>query len=741
MVDLLEQLRILKNGLAAGDGRLEALFSSSDIGVCVIGCDGKFEQLNPAWEQCLGHRLDGMLGRRVLDYVHPDDRRPTEAAMARVETEETVRYWNRFRQSDGRYRTLHWVATLSGGGSGICATVRAGAREFVGAGSGGERSDGDAASAAALGATPAELYRRVIETSPDAIIVTELTGRVLIVNEQAAIQNGLDSPGELIGLNAFDFIAPEDRARAAENARLTLETGGVRDVEYEILRRDGVRISVELNASLIRDADGVPRGFIANVRDITGRKRAAAALREEEEKYRILYQDNPSMYFTVDADGVVLSVNQFGAEQLGYTVEELLGKPVLDVIIDEDKAAVAEQLEACLAHPGELHTWEFRKRRKDERVIWVKEAARTTRSADGQPIILIVCEDITEAKQAEDRRRVTEERYRSLVETTPSAITLTDINQKIVICNRQAVVLHGFGSTEEMIGINALDLVAPEERDEARRQVEEAFRQGMPARGEYTLLRADGSRFPAEVSASVLADAEGRPAGYVAVMRDITRRRERENALRASEERYRILYQDNPSMYFTVDASGKVLSVNEFGAEQLGYGAEELVGKPVRDIFHAQDRKAVSEQLAACVATPGEMRNWEFRKVRKDGRVIWVKEAARATKDANGETIVLIVCEDITERKAMEEERQRARETLERKVERKMKKGRAYGLTFREMTVLHLVTAGHSDREIATTLGISPLTVSKHVANVLTKMGASSRSQASARAVREALID
>jgi len=120
--------------------------------------------------------------------------------------------------------------------------------------------------------------------------------------------------------------------------------------------------------------------------------------------------------------------------------------------------------------------------------------------------------------------------------------------------------------------------------------------------------------------------------------------------------------------------------------------------------------------------------------------VIWVKEAARATRDRNGETIVLIVCEDITERRLMEEELQRAREDLEGKVEAQMQRGQAYGLTFRELTVLHLVASGESDRQIAFTLGISPLTVSKHVTNVLSKMGATSRSEASARAVREGLL-
>jgi DNA-binding NarL/FixJ family response regulator len=89
----------------------------------------------------------------------------------------------------------------------------------------------------------------------------------------------------------------------------------------------------------------------------------------------------------------------------------------------------------------------------------------------------------------------------------------------------------------------------------------------------------------------------------------------------------------------------------------------------------------------------------------------------------------------------MEEDLERAREELEQKVAVRVRGEPAYGLTFRELTVLHLVAAGSSDRDIAVTLGISPLTVSKHVANILLKMGAASRSEASARAVRESLLE
>ena len=459
----------------------------------------------------------------------------------------------------------------------------------------------------------AELYRSVVETSPDAIMVTDLNGRVLMCNQQAAAHHGAEGPEAMLGLSGFDFVAPEDRERAVENARRTLETGGVRNVEYTLVRRDGSRIPAELSASLIRDPQGQPRAFIAVVRNVAERKKSEDALRQSEEKFRTLTEMNAAATF-VFKKGRLVYANSAAAEMTGYSVDELL-------TIDPWKTV----------HP------DFRES--------LEEAWRATFERPDQP--------------------------------PPS----------------------GF---------------------------------------EVKIVTKDGDERWVEYSAD-LVDWEG-GRGVLGTAYDVTERKQAEQALRDSEERYRVMYQDNPSMYFTVDAAGRVLSVNQFGAEQLGYAPEELAGTPVLEVFYDEDKEDIARQLQLCMDTPGKMSHWECRKVRKDGEVVWVKEAARATLDVNGELIVLIVCEDITERRRMEEELRKAREELEGKVERQMQQGRAYGLTFRELTVLHLVAAGNSDREMADKLGISPLTVSKHVANILSKMGASSRSEASARAVREALL-
>jgi diguanylate cyclase (GGDEF)-like protein/PAS domain S-box-containing protein len=127
-------------------------------------------------------------------------------------------------------------------------------------------------------------------------------------------------------------------------------------------------------------------------------------------------------------------------------------------------------------------------------------------------------------------------------------------------------------------------------------------------------------------------------------------------ALQDSEQRYQALYDLNPTMFFTVDRQGRVLSANQLGAAELGYQVAELIGQPVARLYPRQDRAYASSQLDRCVADPGNIHRWETRKVRKDGTDLWVRETARAIVNRRHEPSVLVVSEDITESRRRSEQ-------------------------------------------------------------------------------------
>jgi PAS domain S-box-containing protein len=149
-----------------------------------------------------------------------------------------------------------------------------------------------------------ELYRRLIETSPDAVTLTDLGANIMMVSQQAVALYGCDGPEDMIGRSAFDFIAEEDRPRAVENTRKTLQTGAVRSIEYTLVRKDGTSFPAELSASLVTDVEGKPKAFIGVVKDITERKQAEEALYASEERYRSLFEQSPVSLWEEDASAV-----------------------------------------------------------------------------------------------------------------------------------------------------------------------------------------------------------------------------------------------------------------------------------------------------------------------------------------------------------------------------------------------------------------------------------------------------
>ena len=215
-----------------------------------------------------------------------------------------------------------------------------------------------------------------------------------------------------------------------------------------------------------------------------------------------------------------------------------------------------------------------------------------------------------------------------------------------------------------------------------------------------------------------------------------------EDALRESEERFRTLYCEIPAMVHSIDERGQLVDVSGRWLETLGYERNEVIGRKSIEFLTAESR-----QYAETVSLPEFWRTgraWDvaYQFVKKNGELVDVLLSAVLERDPEGNVVrTLSVLNDITEYKRLREKLQQAREQLEGRVERQMLRKNLYGLTFREFTVLHLVAAGKADKEIAHELGISPLTVHKHVANILAKMNAASRTEAGVRALREGLLD
>jgi PAS domain S-box-containing protein len=193
----------------------------------------------------------------------------------------------------------------------------------------------------------------------------------------------------------------------------------------------------------------------------------------------------------------------------------------------------------------------------------------------------------------------------------------------------------------------------PDDRDLVQGVLEQAAVNGTNFDVEHRLLMPDGVVKYLHVVAHGLPDSTGH-LEFVGAVTDITATWQAAQALQESEEKWRDVFANNPTMYFIMDASGKIIEINPFGAEQLGYKVGELLGEDVLTVFDEADREAIQRNVANCFAQLGQPMSWEARKICKDGRVLRVRETAKAVSRARG-PIILIACEDSTEQKNAEE--------------------------------------------------------------------------------------
>lgn len=178
--------------------------------------------------------------------------------------------------------------------------------------------------------------------------------------------------------------------------------------------------------------------------DITDRKNAQEALRFSETRYRALFEDNPTMILTLDTDWKILSANSSTTVHLGYLRNELEGQSVLKLFHPEDHAAVVEQFRSCLQAPNEVRCWQFRKICQHGEVLWVEETAQAIFAPEGTLSLLVVCQDITERKRAEEERKRLSLQLETVLENLNEAVVVTDLAANVLSMNRAALLLYGY---------------------------------------------------------------------------------------------------------------------------------------------------------------------------------------------------------------------------------------------------------------------------------------------------------
>ena len=309
--------------------------------------------------------------------------------------------------------------------------------------------------------------------------------------------------------------------------------------------------------------------------EMRGRLSAAEqAVLEQSRRLAVTYEHATVGIAETDAEGRRLRVNATACALTGRSREELTGGSVFDVLHPEDRDEDLRQYRRLVA--GEIDRYAIEKRivRKDGAVIWASVMSSAVRDGAGQFLYGVrIFQDITEAKRAADALAESEQRLAATYENAGIAISEVDAQGRLLRVNETTCAITGY-PREELLNLSIFDVTHPDDRDS---DVDSFERQTAGARGRYAvekrLIRKDGRIIWVAVTSSTVRDSAGRFLYGIRVMRDITSGRHAQEALAASERRFRELLEALPAAVYTTDAGGRVTFLNQAATELAGAGS------------------------------------------------------------------------------------------------------------------------------------------------------------------------
>ena len=530
-------------------------------------------------------------------------------------------------------------------------------------------------------------YQTLIEQIPAVTYMESAAepGRKLYISPQVRTILGFEPTG-WSHEGWLRAIHPDDRERVHAEDLQTQENGEPFSCEYRMVRPDGGIVWLQDDAVLLRDDRGEPLYWQGVRFDVTARKEAEEHLREAERRYRTLVEQIPAITYIDECRSPddphvwpTIYISPQVETILGYSPEEWRNDPDLwgSLIHPDD---VERSMEADRRHyeTGEPLAMEIRLIAKDGSTHWIRDEAIMLRDDDGRPLwsqgILL---DITERKLAEQQLHDAEERYRSLIETIPAAtyIDTVDAVSQAVYMSPQVYDIFGY-TPEEWLRRPELweQGVHPDDHDRVVAAVERHNREGPPYEAEYRYRHRDGRWVWVHDQAVMLRDEQGVLRFSQGVVFDITERREAEEQLRETEERFRAIVEHVPAGIYVdaPDTSMQTMYVSPQVEDITGIPEDEWIGDPDSwvDALHPEDREDVLGRYLAAIAAE-EPWSDEYRMRTRDGRTIWVHDETTLIHDDEGRHAMLLgVMSDITERKlaehALRESEQREREAAER---------------------------------------------------------------------------
>lgn len=498
-----------------------------------------------------------------------------------------------------------------------------------------------------------ERYRAIFENAVEGMYQSTPDGRVIEANPALARLLGYDSPAELMhtinNVATQVYLRPELRD---ELLQILDEQGSFSNMEFEIYRKNGDRIWVSENARAVKNSRGEVLFYEGTLIDVSPRKSAEEALKSSEDKYRTLIEQSQDGVFIVQNNDY-LFVNKTYASMLGHRPGDMIGRPFMQFIAPEDHAKMEAIWRKRLAGEWEKQAYEVSLLRSDGRSRILASVKAGPITYNGKLASTGTVRDITEQRRREAALREAEDKYRQLFHNAVAGMYQSTPEGRFIDANPALAQMFGYDSPEDLME-NLQDIrqlyAQPSQREVF---LADLNREGSVTGLEYQILRRDGRMIWVSQNARVVRNADGSVKNYEGVLQDITARKQAEEALHKSEERYRALVENSQVGVF-VNREGRYIYVNSAFARMLGYTEDELTGKNYREIFAPEDLSAADERFQRRLRGEHVPNDYETRLLHKDGQTRIIVTISISVLEQHEGKLMMGMARDVTEQKRIE---------------------------------------------------------------------------------------
>ncbi len=457
-----------------------------------------------------------------------------------------------------------------------------------------------------------ERFKKMVEASQDWFWEFDENANFSYISPSIRDLLGYE-PEELIGLNAFDLMAPDE----AELVRSHFDPIAKRYLPFSNLvniniHKDGHEVVIESNGTPIFDGEGHFRGYRGVDRDITQRRKVEDELRKSKERLQNIFENSSEWIWEIDLSGNHTYSNDRLLDLLGYSPEEFVGKECTDFLHQDDSLKVKETLPQLTSEKRGWNGWVLRWRHKDGSYRYLESNAKPIFDADDEVVGYCGADrDITDRKLAEDALRKSQKRFQDVTAQSPLSIVVTGAKGDIEFFNNKFIEV--FGYTLEDISTAEQWWLAAYPDETYRQKVQESWAKAIDKASEkgtqiesqeWKVTCKDGSVRSVEFNMMPLDDIS------VVVMNDITDRKKTDENLKKSERLFRDFFESNPIATIITSPSGTVHLINSAFSKGSGFSAEEVIGHTSQELGFWRD-PTTRELVVSAIMEHGFIDNLE----------------------------------------------------------------------------------------------------------------------------------